>query len=394
MMGFQSAWFSLLISFTLLQCIKSQSVTDFSNYPANSRPCLVSAATSSNCPTANVPEFNGCVCSNGGNFVTSAVQCLTASDSGDLTSVYGTMSSNCATSNTPLGYTLQQFLALGGTGTTAVNNPPSTTTVTGVTTISQQGTTKVSTFVTTAMPKLTTSSQVTTIVITPTGTGQTAPFTSVITLVAGGSQTTGTSAAQGNGGSNGGSGGSKLSTTAIIGIGVGGALCLAIVGLIVTLCWCQRRREKRNRAQQFGETAAAVPVAQSGLVTSSQLSRPESSVATFTNASSAPYDANLAQQNRFSNMSYTKPSSPGHQSPNPRYSQQALGAQPYMVPQQTPTPPGQPNWQPTPPPGGMYGAAPPYQVAPGGAAPMELPGHVYTPPQELPGGQQPHYGYN
>jgi hypothetical protein len=404
-MGAKSAWLSLLYSFSLLQGIRSQSVIDFTNYPANSRPCLISAATSSNCPTATVPQFNGCVCSNTGNFVTSAVQCLTSSDSADLAAVYGTMSSNCADSNTPLGFTLQQFLALaGGTSTTSTpNNPPATTTVTGVTTVSQQGTTKVQTFVTTVQPAKTTSSDVvTTIVVTPTGTSQTAPFTSVITL-AGGSQSTSTAAPAGNGGNGGNSGsGSKLSTTAIIGMGVGIPVFLAIIGLIGTLCWCQRHRSRKREQQQPAPTPTMIvpgAAAVNPYVAGSHMSRPESAVTAYTNTApvAAAYDYK-AQQSRFSNMSYQKPSSPDYQSPDPRWSQQQSNPpNTYMAPQQTPSPPGQhPNWsqQPSPSPQGgpVYGAVPPNHMYQG--VPHELPGGLYMQPQELPGQQEQGYGYN
>jgi hypothetical protein len=336
MAGFKSGWASVVLSFAIFGQIKSQSVLDFSNYPSGARSCLDSAATASKCDTSTVAAFNSCVCENGGNFVTNAVQCLTSSDSGDLTAVYGTMASNCADSNTPLPFTLQQFLALAGSSSTTTPTKPITTTVTGVTTISQAGTTKVttSTFVSTAQSSAQSSNAVTTIVITPTGS-QTAPFTSVITMAAttGSAQSTQTPTASNNNG-----GGSKLSTPVIAGMSVGIALVLALIGLISAICWKQRRSERNNRNSRTELEAAPVT-----FVGGTPGTGPHSSVTTFNHSS--PYDAAAmkAQQNRFSNMSYNPPVSSGHQSPVQRWSNQQQNIGSYHAPPGSEVPPTS-NW--------------------------------------------------
>jgi len=334
-MGLRATFLSYILTLTLLlNRAASQSPLDFSNYPAAAKACMVSAATSSKCDTTSVAVFNACVCGNGGNFVTSAVQCLTSSDASDLATVYGTMSSNCADSNTPLGYTLQQFLALGGSSS---SSKPSTTTVVG-----SSGTTK-TTLTSTISHATITSAVVTTIVITPTGSGATAPLTSVLTItgVSSAPTATGTSSS-----SNG--GGSKLSTGAIVGIAVGVPICLAIAGLIATLCWRQRRKEKH---QNISYEPVAPYIAQPGHDTAYDPAKIQ------------------GQQNRFSNMSYMQQSSPDNQA-----WKQAPNMAPYYAPHGTSPPQTQQHY---------------HQQQSDGQY-VEMPGSTYA-PQELPG--QDYQGY-
>jgi hypothetical protein len=122
------------------------------------------------------------------------------------------------------------------------------------------------------------------------GTETTQTSAVLTTGILGSSQSTGTSLSSMKNG-----GGSKLSATAIIWIGVGIPLCLAVVGLILTICWKQRRKETT-----VNDTAGAE-----------------------------------IQQNRFSNVSYVQPVLPGNQSTprNVLWSQQPA-ANPYHQPQQ------------------------------------------------------------
>jgi hypothetical protein len=235
--------FSLLPLLALLQ-LTTAAVVDFSLYPTGAQACLYNAASASQCGTSSVPVFNSCVCSNGGGFIDSAAKCIAANDKGDLNSVYSVMSSNCATSNTPIAYSLSQYLSVAGAGSTATPGTTTVaTTVQQVSTITSQGTTL---RITTSAVQTTVLSGPSAVVSTLTLGGQ-APGESasvtVVTLIpdvtATGSSPSSTSAAAAAPPANKG-----LSTGAIIGIGagVGVPLFLALVGLISVLIWRGRRR--------------------------------------------------------------------------------------------------------------------------------------------------------
>lgn len=342
---------------------------DFANYPAGSKSCLFSATNSSKCDQSTVPAFNACACSNGGNFVTSLAQCLQSSDPGDLTTVHTTLYSNCRDSNTPLPYSLQQFLALGGGSVPVVISPVTTS---AVATITQQGTVQVTTLVSVVAPVTQTAAVVTTVIVQPTGTNQ-APFTSVVTIPAGSaifqtftSTTTGSKSPQNTQagveqGNTDKSTSKGLGTTAIIGIAVGGALFLALIGVIFAICWKQRRKEKTTVS-----AAPLLPPSQPIHPTSFH-SRPHSTVTTMTDQTP------MQQQAPF--PYYDRPISKSPISSNIEYSPQPSVRNTYYG-----TPPVHQYQYPSPQP---YDAPlPASQVHNTGY--IEMPGSAYN-PQELPG---------
>ncbi|KAK3323733.1 hypothetical protein B0T19DRAFT_212792 [Cercophora scortea] len=111
-------------------------IVDFSPYPANSQDCLAKAVVSSNCGAGTentVTATNSCLCSNGGNFVTSAAACLGSSDPNDLSSVYLTLKDVCSKSSTPLSVGEEQYLAAAGfKGTLTATQPTPTKTASSI----------------------------------------------------------------------------------------------------------------------------------------------------------------------------------------------------------------------------------------------------------------------
>ncbi|KAB5545848.1 hypothetical protein GE09DRAFT_220721 [Coniochaeta sp. 2T2.1] len=119
---------------------------DFSSYPKNAQQCLYNAATWSGCGGDTAMAMNSCLCSNGGNFVTTTATCLGSSDAADLGTVYDTMRNHCADSNTPLTVSKAQFLKESGATLTS----STTRSATGSRTSSTTSTTGTSTSSTTS----------------------------------------------------------------------------------------------------------------------------------------------------------------------------------------------------------------------------------------------------
>lgn len=90
-------------------------VPNFSNYPPAAISCLNNAAITSGCnaDSSTFDTSNACLCSNGGDFVTLAAQCIGSSAPGALSNTYSTMLSNCDTTNTALTVSSAAFLAAG-----------------------------------------------------------------------------------------------------------------------------------------------------------------------------------------------------------------------------------------------------------------------------------------
>ncbi|PTB73690.1 hypothetical protein M440DRAFT_1299213, partial [Trichoderma longibrachiatum ATCC 18648] len=99
---------------------------DFSFYPANAQPCLNQAAAASKCVGSTVTDLNNCLCGNWNDFVILAATCLGDKDKDDAVSVYKTMVSACADSDTPLDVSPSEFYG-------AVNGETTTTTTTSTT---------------------------------------------------------------------------------------------------------------------------------------------------------------------------------------------------------------------------------------------------------------------
>jgi hypothetical protein len=155
--------------------------------------------------------MNQCLCTNGGNFVVAAAQCIGKQSPADVAQTYTELAVNCQGSNTPLTISQAQFLA-------AASGSVSTTTAVQtakVTTISGRPTT-----VTATLTPTPTQGPTVTVTTTPTPT-------------------------DGNK-SNGGDGG--MGTGAKIGIAAGS---VAVgVALIAALVFCCFRRRKRNSSKE------------------------------------------------------------------------------------------------------------------------------------------------
>ncbi|KJZ73776.1 hypothetical protein HIM_06894 [Hirsutella minnesotensis 3608] len=133
----QSCHFNrILISLSLSVCLliaKSTALdNDFSFYPVNAQPCLYEAATRAQCQGSDSQELNGCLCGNGGSFITNTARCLGTGDSADVASVYRTMAQACADSRTPMSVSQSDFFAVAnGRGRkTKTSAAPSATTTT------------------------------------------------------------------------------------------------------------------------------------------------------------------------------------------------------------------------------------------------------------------------
>lgn len=110
----------------------SASDADFSAYPATTISCLSRAADQSGCDGDTVTETNSCLCSNDGNFVTLAAQCIGDQGEQALVQVYDTMQDSCTETKTPLSVSEADFLA-------AANMAVSITTVTSTVTTTSEG---------------------------------------------------------------------------------------------------------------------------------------------------------------------------------------------------------------------------------------------------------------
>jgi hypothetical protein len=209
----------------------ADAVVDWHWYPTASQGCLQSAQNSVQCPSSDVPSFNGCVCRNGNNFLQEAAQCLGRSDNGDLTTVYNVLVSNCGQSQTPVQISLSQWLSWAALSTTPT--PPTTatqpTTVTQPTTITQP-----TTVITTQKPTSPTTSG--------GATSSKMGSSNTVTVVGGSpSSTTETPVPVTSG-----SGKSKLGTGAIIGMAAGIPGFCAVVGLLGFLIWRTTRRNPKS----------------------------------------------------------------------------------------------------------------------------------------------------
>ncbi|KAL7897391.1 hypothetical protein HDV63DRAFT_261620 [Trichoderma sp. SZMC 28014] len=124
----------LLILSLLTPSAVATFLPDFSFYPSAAQPCLTQAGNTSKCSGATVADLNNCLCGNDNNFIILAAQCIGKNDASDAVSVYQTLVSACATSNTPLVIAPNQFYA-------AASGKPWTTTATSTTAASTATTT-------------------------------------------------------------------------------------------------------------------------------------------------------------------------------------------------------------------------------------------------------------
>lgn len=116
----------LLLFLSLAPAALAVVEADFSFYPANAQPCLNQAAAASKCVGSTVTDLNNCLCGNWNDFVILAATCLGDKDKDDAVSVYKTMVSACADSDTPLDVSPSEFYG-------AVNGETTTTTTTSTT---------------------------------------------------------------------------------------------------------------------------------------------------------------------------------------------------------------------------------------------------------------------
>ncbi|KAK2592012.1 hypothetical protein QQS21_010283 [Conoideocrella luteorostrata] len=115
--------------FFLLPSVCAALESDFSFYPPKAQTCLNDASKSSKCTGDDAKALNSCLCSNGGNFITNAAQCLGRSDKADVKAVYTTMADACATSGTPMTISQQEFFdAADGVVKTTTTSASSTAT--------------------------------------------------------------------------------------------------------------------------------------------------------------------------------------------------------------------------------------------------------------------------
>ena len=376
----------------------AQLVVDWSSYPGGAVNCLNGAQSSAKCPSDTVANFNGCVCKNGNGFLQSAATCLGSSDPGDVAGVYNTLNTNCGGTGDPLNINLAQWNswaspAPGSTtpagGTTAppvtiVTQAPATETLTA-----GLSNTVISTV--TLQSSAGGSAKVSVITLTP---GQSTTIPGIITVA--GSVATSTAGASSS------SSGSKLGVGAIAGIAVGGAVVIAVVGLIAVLLMRRRGPSNQPTTSSPAFAAAAVPPAapmsDAGMGPSPGMAqvepykdRPVSSIpstaASPDPTKQGPYAAPSPQMQQYGQPQQGYPQYPPGQYPPGQYPQ---GQYPQESPMQGY---GQPQYA-----GPTYGAAP----VPYGAQPPQQyvphPGQQYSelhsePAQgtervELPGGPQ------
>jgi hypothetical protein len=267
----------------LLNQASADAVVDWHWYPSASQGCLQSAQNTVQCPSGDVPSFNGCVCRNGNGFLQNAAQCLGASDSGDLNTVFNVLVSNCGQSQTPVEISLSTWMSWASASTpqppnttpplttvvtqpavTVVNKP--TTVVNQPTTVVNQQTAVVNQPTTVVNQQTTVVNQQTTVVDQPT-TVVNQPATVVVngqtTTLASSARTTssGTTGIIDGGPSL--STGSpvpvanskKLGTGAVIGLGVGVPGCVAAIGLLGLLLFRTCRKKPQDDPGRLeGET--------------------------------------------------------------------------------------------------------------------------------------------
>jgi len=346
--------------------IKSDLVVDWSTYPSGAVNCLNQAQGASKCPSDNVPDFNGCVCKNGNNFLQNAATCLGSGDAGDLDAVYSRLATNCGGTSIPISVSQQQWDSWAGSGskssstsTVKVTQPPST--ATSIVTLSATNqNTLVSTL--TVSPTSGTSPVTSVITLTP---GQTTTLPAVVTL--GGSSPSSSPSSSPTPSPSG--GGSKLGTGAIVGIAVGVPAFLAIVGLLGFLIFRLTRHKKPNNVDgstvvpsnnsEFGPSPgmAAVEAYKNDRPVSSIPSAspdPTKRYSTMSRPSQGPYNATSPTTGQFGAVPFDNRYSQQGQYPPGQYPQETT-AQNYNVSQPYPQ---QGYGQPHPNPG--------YQQPPGG----------------------------
>lgn len=240
---------SILPIAILLSLASAQSnvVADFSLYPAGSRSCLSSAATSSQCSQSSVAAFNSCVCGNGGSFIDTSAACLGKSDQSDLTTVYAVLSRNCADSNTPINYSLDKFLSQASVQTATAS--VSTSIISSVMTVTQSGTTQLSTQLSTMVTSVAPSPIISTITIATTNAaGQTTAVATVLTLapLQSASQSAASTTSSAAARSSGSSGGLSQGAAIGIGVGVGVPIAFALFGILGVLLWRRKKSRKTD----------------------------------------------------------------------------------------------------------------------------------------------------
>ncbi|KAF2666523.1 hypothetical protein BT63DRAFT_310919 [Microthyrium microscopicum] len=216
-------------------------------YPA-AQPCFDSASASAGCDeSASGAIFNACACANTGNWLGLSAACIEANDKTDsLSAIYSSLQTNCAGTNNPIAYSLDQWLAAaGGSGTTTTTSQAKTS--------SQP--------VTVASNSHTTSSQVPSSV---TGSSSASVVTSIqsgSTVVAtlGPLSTTSASPAPSP------TSKSKLNTQSIVGIAIGIPCFLALLALLGFILWRARKQKKESLMQE--EVVAYNPYYYSGEAT-------------------------------------------------------------------------------------------------------------------------------
>ncbi|KAI1327868.1 hypothetical protein F5Y16DRAFT_370552 [Xylariaceae sp. FL0255] len=120
-----------LLLVLLLQTGSSLAVTnDFSAYPQASQQCLTNSADQAGCESADTgADLNQCLCKNKNNFIYNVASCVAKNDPKDLTSVYDTLSSNCAGTGVTLSVSQAAFMAQASAAT-ATTSPSATPTST------------------------------------------------------------------------------------------------------------------------------------------------------------------------------------------------------------------------------------------------------------------------
>jgi len=286
---------------------KTYAALDFSNYPIGSQACLYSSAAQSICGAFDGLAFNQCACSSTGNFIQLAVQCISrAGDAGDLQIVWQTANTNCALSNTPLAYSLAQFLAFAPTTTTT-----SSTSSAGV-----------------ASSSLSTSTN-------PASTPSTSSTSAVASSTSGSSSGAITSAGSG----------ASLSTGAIVGLVIGVLIILGVVAVTITLFCIHRRKKKVKQVNQQtqGVTPTASkyipPSAVPGVMPMAGYGGPPPQ----SNLNNTPYYQPSASDPRYSIYSNGSNNMGDYQSALPQYT--PAQSQPYVVQGQTPVYPTPAQYQ-------------------------------------------------
>lgn len=109
---------------------RASSDVDFSAYPTTTVSCLTRAADQAGCASEDtVTATNGCLCSDTGDFVTRAAQCIGDQGEQALLQVYATMEDSCTQTKTPLSVSQADFLAAADAArtTTVITSTVTTT---------------------------------------------------------------------------------------------------------------------------------------------------------------------------------------------------------------------------------------------------------------------------